>query len=119
MQKARSEGDLSWKKLFDDLVDTRENWPQLVSLSMKDRIREHFLRLTGSVALKNGVCAACAESCQDQSLHLVKASTIDLNLLRQPDAFKNDDPFIQPWLDPRVTSPYSRLPMIGWFSFQA
>ena len=105
MQKARSESDLSWKKLFDDLVDTRENWPQLVSSSMKDRIREHFLRLTGSVALKNGVCAACAELCQDQSLHLVKASTIDLNLLRQPDAFKNDDPFVQPWLDPRVTSP--------------
>ena len=107
MRKALiSEGsDLSWSSICADLVETREQWPQLISASSKDKIHDDFLKLTAYDALKSGVCAACSESSVDRSLSLVPATSIDLDLLRRPDAFELDLPVVEPWLDPNLPSP--------------
>ena len=107
LQKSHSDegSDLSWRKLFADLVHTHENWPQVVSSSLKDRIRSNFLKATGSAALKAGVCASCAESCLDNCLQVVKAAAVNLDLLRRPGSLHEDDPFLDPWLNPGVTPP--------------
>ena len=96
---------MSWDNLFRDLVDTRENWPQLLSSSSKNKIREKFLNLTGSPALKVEVCASCAEACPSSVLKSVKACTIDLDLLHRPDAFDTSAPLLEPWLSMSVTPP--------------
>ena len=88
--------DLSWKELYADMIHTHEHWPQLISSSAKDRIR-NFLKMTSSAALKSGVCASCAESCLDSSLQLVRASTLNLDLLQHPDTDLLDDPVSDPW----------------------
>ena len=83
MQKASANGgtDLSWRRLFADLVQSREHWPQQISSSAKDKLRSKFLDMTGYAALKTGVCACCAESALDSSLCLVNVSKINLDLL--------------------------------------
>lgn len=121
LQKSRSDlgVDHSWKSLFSDLVNTQENWPQVVSSTAKERICSHFLELTGMTALKSGVCASCAESCLDRSLQLINAASLNLDILRCPDLFQNDDPSLYPWLDPEVTSPSFPLSLRGVLVDQA
>ena len=94
--------DISWKNPFVDLVHTWESWPQLISSANKDKICNHFLKLTGMSALKSGVCASCSESCSDQSLKLVLASSLNLDLLCRPDQY---DSFADGWLDSDVVPP--------------
>ena len=74
LQKSRSADgtDISWKKLFSDLVHTRESWPQLIPPASKEEICEWFLNLTGSSALKTGVCASCSQACCSRFLQHVK-----------------------------------------------
>lgn len=107
MQKLRSgDGmDNSWEALFRDLVHTRENWPQLIPSSSKHKIRENFLSLMGSSALRSDVCASCSKSCSSTCLQSIRSLSIDLNLLCRPDAFESGDPFSQPWLSDSVFPP--------------
>ena len=74
--------DLSWKELFADMVHTREHWPQVISPSAKNKIRDNFLKMTSYTTLKPAVCASCGESCLESSLQLVSVSSINVDLLR-------------------------------------
>ena len=107
MQKTHSgDGvDKSWDAVFAELVSTRENWPQLISPLVKQSIREDFIKLTSASTLKTGVCAACAQSCPCRLLETIRPSSIDLNLLRRPDAFDVDEMVVEPWLCNSVSAP--------------
>ncbi len=78
MQKASANTgtDLSWHRLFADMVQSREHWPQLISSSAKDKIRMKFLDMTGHAALKHGVCAPLhAHICLEPCLQPAKPDT--------------------------------------------
>ena len=97
--------DCSWCTLFHNLVDTHDHWPQVVLSSVKDRIHSHCVEITGMAAFKSGVCVSCSESCVDHYLHVLPASSLNLELLRQPDTFESDVPFASHWLDALLYSP--------------
>ena len=105
IQKAPAGSDLSWSKLFSDLVHTRENWLQSVSSSTRGQVCENFLKLTGSSALKSRVCCSCGESCPISIIKDVKVCDIDLNLLWWPEIFEDDCLSSESWLDPSVLDP--------------
>ena len=81
------------------MVHTREHWPQVISPSAKNKICDNFLKMTSYTTLKPAVCASCGESFLESSLQLVSVSTINVDLLRCPDAGLADDPVVEPWLD--------------------
>jgi hypothetical protein len=63
----------------------RENWPQTVSPTLKDKISQLFRLETSSHALQNATCACCAESCPVSNCEWLAAGSIDLNLFRSSD----------------------------------
>ena len=60
----------------------RQNWPQLVSKSLKEKIIRLFQKETSTATLSTFTCALCAEECLHSSgCNDVQPADIDLNLL--------------------------------------
>lgn len=66
------------------LQEVRSKWPSLVSDTMKDDIASLFRSETSSDALREVVCACCAESVLLSLSHVVPSAILDLDILRVP-----------------------------------
>ncbi|KAF8224738.1 hypothetical protein L208DRAFT_1309509 [Tricholoma matsutake] len=66
------------------LQEVRLKWPSLVLDTMKDDIASLFCSEMSSDALREVVCACCAESVLLSSNHVVPSAILDLDILRVP-----------------------------------
>ena len=91
---------------LEDLVNTRINWPQTVSASIKERVEAIFKQTISKRELTSVTCASCTLSTPKRNTKRVSISDIDLNFLKRPDLFEEKNNAIEhSWLDPEVEAP--------------
>jgi hypothetical protein len=92
IHNARQDGHLSHIALLSEL---QRNWPQLVPHALKDRLIASFREATSSDALREHVCAVCAESKNHHEFSYppVHAHDLPLHLLRRDCPDSVQDPF--------------------------
>ncbi|TFY51291.1 hypothetical protein EVG20_g11068, partial [Dentipellis fragilis] len=74
------------RQLSDAFENTRQQWPQSVSSSLKDKLIRDFRDATSSHSLLSFTCASCAESCLQSREHRVNASNLPMHLLRNDES---------------------------------
>jgi hypothetical protein len=87
---------------------TRNRWPQVVPQSLKAKISRMFREETSSDALREKMCACCAESVTADKCEVLPASSVNLELLKRPDnnADESDSESLSfRYIDPDCNSP--------------
>ncbi|KAJ8090592.1 hypothetical protein PM082_018149 [Marasmius tenuissimus] len=93
------------------LDQIRQNWPQLVPQSSKDKLVNIFKKQTSSDALATVTCASCSERTLKVECKSIPFNSIDLSPLRRPDARPRDaacpDVLVDDdWLGGSYTAPH-------------
>jgi hypothetical protein len=104
-EKRRLKVSKDFATILEEKHLLRENWPRLVSSTLKDNIINRFRRLTSKEVLSSFTCAGCAESCLNTECSKVSPHDIDLSLLRHPGCVDCESIGDNCWLDPECTLP--------------
>jgi hypothetical protein len=86
MEQSQEQEHITREK-YHELESIRQQWPQLIPQSLKNKCVHKFRDQTSSEALSTFTCASCAESVSLRS-HcslIVGDSQIDLGVLKRPD----------------------------------
>lgn len=89
-----------------EMAETRDQWPQTVSNTLKTKFVAAFKELTSKRTLATVTCASCSTSTLKTHSTKIPLTDIDAKFLQRPDQFELDIAEVENrWLDPEVIQP--------------